>query len=489
VKRIALSLLCLAACAQPANTRVQPQRTLRFVTVADSLINASELSSAHWGVEVLDPARNRSLYSYNSSRHFIPASNTKLVVTSVAMGLLGPEHRYRTEFMATGVVGDSVPDRVIAIGSGDPTWSSRFYTDDLTVLNQLADSIWNQGVRAIGSELVIDASLFGPERVHSAWEVGDLPFTYATPTGAFAIGEGVIELVATPATHVGETATVQIVGPQSFPIRSNVRTDTAGSGANLNVDYQSWPDTLVVSGRVGLTRGDTSSFAAPNAVRFAADAFRDALQRKGIRVGSVRVVYDSLEAAALRQTPLRLLTRFESEPMHKIVAGIMQPSQNWIADQLVRTLGALHGGRGTWNRGIEVERRFLIDVVRLDSTSFSLRDASGLSAQNLLSPRATVLLLEYDRQARWGQLFRAAMPTPGLRGSTLSNRLPGLEGKVFAKTGTIANVASLSGYVITRSGRELTFSIMVNASGRSSAQVRRGIDRLITAIAEERDWE
>jgi D-alanyl-D-alanine carboxypeptidase/D-alanyl-D-alanine-endopeptidase (penicillin-binding protein 4) len=282
---------------------------------------------------------------------------------------------------------------------------------------------------------------------------------------------------------------VRIDGPATFPIRSNVRTDTAGAGTNLNVDYQGWPDTIVVSGRVGLNRPDTSSFAAPNAVRFAADAFRAALDRKGIRVGSVRVVYDSLEAVALRSTPTRPIARFESEPMSKIVAGIMQPSQNWIADQLVRTLGGLKRGRGTWNSGIEVERRFLIDVVRLDSTSFSLRDASGLSAQNLLSPRTTVLLLEYDRQAPWGQLYRAAMPTPGLRGSTLSNRLPGLEGKVFAKTGTIANVAALSGYVITRSGRELTFSIMVNASGRSSAQVRRGIDRLITALAEEPDWE
>jgi D-alanyl-D-alanine carboxypeptidase/D-alanyl-D-alanine-endopeptidase (penicillin-binding protein 4) len=132
-----------------------------------------------------------------------------------------------------------------------------------------------------------------------------------------------------------------------------------------------------------------------------------------------------------------------------------------------------------------VERRYLTDVVGLDSTSFFLRDASGLSAQNLLSPQALVRLLEYNRQAAWGPQYRVALPTPGLRGSTLSTRLQGLEGKVYAKTGTITNVASLSGYLTTRTGRELTFSIMVNASGRSSNQVRRGIDRLVAALAEQ----
>ncbi|MGH7460386.1 MAG: D-alanyl-D-alanine carboxypeptidase, partial [Longimicrobiales bacterium] len=146
-------------------------------------------------------------------------------------------------------------------------------------------------------------------------------------------------------------------------------------------------------------------------------------------------------------------------------------------------------GVGSWSAGLTAERRFLIDVITLDSTSFFLRDASGLSAQNLLSPQALVRLFEYNRQSPWAAQYRAGLPTPGLRGSTLSNRLEGLEGKVFAKTGTITNVASLSGYIVTRSGRELTFSIMVNASGRSSAQVRRGIDRLVMALAEQADWE
>ncbi len=458
--------------------------------MADSLIQISDLNSSHWGIEVFDPARNQSLYSYNAGRHFIPASNTKVVVTSVAMGLLGPDYRYRTDIAAVPVGTDGQMDRVVVVGRGDPTWSDRFYPSHLTVPDQLADSLWQKGVRSITSELVIDASFFGAERVNGTWEVGDLPYETGAPSSAFAIAEGVIDLEVTPGSRAGQPATVRVIGPAGlFPIRASVVTDSARGGANIDVEWQAFPDTIVVSGRIGWNAPDTTSIAAPNPTRFAAAVLADALIRKGIQVPRVRVVYDSTEAASLRVAATRPLASWTSEPLSAMIAGLLQPSQNWIAEQLVRTLGGLQRGRGTWQAGLDVERRFLTDVVRLDSTSFFLRDASGLSAQNLLSPQALVRLLEYNRQAPWAAQYRAALPTPGLRNSTLSNRLQGLEGKVFAKTGTIANVASLSGYVITRSGRELTFSIMVNASGRPSAQVRRGIDRLVVALAEERDWE
>jgi serine-type D-Ala-D-Ala carboxypeptidase/endopeptidase (penicillin-binding protein 4) len=474
-------LLALAACVRrPPETPVP--RRLDFAGVADSLIQASELNSALWGIEVFDQVRNQSVFSYNATRHFIPASNTKVVVTSVALGSHGPDYRYRTEIRAGGGA-DNGPERLVVVGSGDPTWSSRFYPTDFTVLEQLADSVLQKGIRGVTRELVIDASFFGAERINSTWEVGDLTGGGAAPGGAFVIGEGTLDLEVLPGERPGALATVRILGaPAIFPIKSVVLTDTTSSPANVNVDYQAWPDTIAVSGRVG--RQDTTTIAAPNATRYAAAVFAAVLQRKGVQIPLVRVVYDSAEAAELRIANSRPVTSWASEPMANIVAGILQPSQNWMAEQLLRTLGGLARGRGTWSNGLDVERRYLTDVVRLDSTSFFLRDASGLSAQNLLSPQALVRLLEYNRLSPWAQQYRLALPTPGLRGSTLSSRLEGLEGQVYAKTGTITNVGSLSGYLVTRAGRELTFSIMVNASGRSSNQVRRGIDRLVVALAE-----
>jgi D-alanyl-D-alanine carboxypeptidase/D-alanyl-D-alanine-endopeptidase (penicillin-binding protein 4) len=489
VNRIVPLVLMFCACAPRPTERPQPRRPV-FTAVADSLIHVSELRTALWGIEIFDPARNQSLFSHNAARHFIPASNAKLIVTSAALATLGPDYRFRTDILVTGQNDDGDPERVVVVGRGDPTWSSRFHATHTMVLEQLADSLWLQGIRGITRELVIDASFFGAERVNGTWEVGDLPYGVAAPSGAFVIAEGTVDLEIIPGGEPGDPATARALGPQHvFPVRSAVLTDTAQAQIRLSVDYQAWPDSIVVTGHVPAGRPDTLTVAAPDANRFAAATFADALKRKGILVPAVRIVYDSTEAAELRSRANRAVTTWLSEPMTAIVAGVLQPSQNWMAEQLMRALGGLQLGRGTWSAGLEAERNFLVHTVGLDSTSFFLRDASGLSAQNVISPQALVQLLEYDRRASWSAHYRAALPTPGLPNSTLANRLRGLEGKLFAKTGTITNVTTLSGYITTRSGRELLFAIMTNASGQPSSRVRRGIDRLVTALAEERDWE
>ena len=488
VKRIiGITILLATACAKAPPPRPIPPQPV-FTVVADSLIQMSDLNQAHWGIEVLDPERNVLLYSHDSNRHHIPASNTKLVVTTVAMGTLGPDFRYKTEIRASG--GDpSAPRRLIVVGRGDPTWSARFNRDDFAVLEQLADSLRAAGIQRADS-LIIDASYLGSERVNSTWEVGDLPFTSAPPIGSIALAEGEVQVVVNAGATVGAPATAAMLGlDRVFPMRVAVVTDTAGARANTDVSFEAWPDTVVVTGRVPLGRADTSRIAAPDANRFAAMVFAAILGRRGIATSLPRIVYDSAEAAVLRSDAQRVVATWESPPMSAIVAGILQPSQNWIAEQVVRTLGAEKRGRGNWSSGLDVERRYLIDVARIDSTAFFLRDASGLSAQNLLTPRAITQILEHVRNQPWGEVYRQGMPSPMLPKSTLSNRLQGYEGKIFAKTGTITNVASLSGYAITRSGKQLIFSIMVNSSGRPSAAVRRGIDRLAGVLVDQTDWK
>src|SRR5262245_12115973 len=271
VKRIVWISLALAACSKAPPARPIPPQPA-FTAVADSLIQMSDLNQAHWGIEVLDPERNVVLYSHDSNRHHIPASNTKLVVTTVAMGVLGPDYRYKTEIRASGN-DPGAPRRLIVVGRGDPTWSARFNRDDFAVLEQLADSLRAAGIQRADS-LIIDASYLGSERVNSTWEVGDLPFTSAPPIGSIAIAEGEVKLVVNAGATAGAPATGVMLGlDRVFPMRVSVVTDTAGARANTDVSFEAWPDTIVVTGRVPLGRADTSNIAAPDANRFAALVF------------------------------------------------------------------------------------------------------------------------------------------------------------------------------------------------------------------------
>jgi D-alanyl-D-alanine carboxypeptidase/D-alanyl-D-alanine-endopeptidase (penicillin-binding protein 4) len=229
--------------------------------------------------------------------------------------------------------------------------------------------------------------------------------------------------------------------------------------------------------------------AVTHPARFAARALEFALRTRGIRVdGDIRIVRDSAEAELLRQqlhADYRRITTITSPPLTEIVAAILRPSQNWMAEQLLKTLGAERRGIGGWSSGIDVERRYLIGTASLDSTTFFLRDASGLSAQNLLAPEGIVDLLAHARRQPWGQAWYEALPEPGLEEGTLESRLLPLRGRLRAKTGSITNVNTLSGYVTTNDGRQLIFSVMTNGSGVSAAAVRQGVDRIIEALAAE----
>ena len=175
-----------------------------------------------------------------------------------------------------------------------------------------------------------------------------------------------------------------------------------------------------------------------------------------------------------------------SPPLHEVVDAILGPSQNWMTEQLLRTMGAELGGGGTWREGLRVERRWLQGTAGVDSLDVLQRDGSGMSAQNLVTPRAMVKVLEQAARAPWFELYRKALPEPGEEDTTLESRLPELRGRVHAKTGTLTNVTTLSGYLVTDSGRTLVFSILTNGSGLPSNTVRGAIDRLVLEAA--RRW-
>jgi D-alanyl-D-alanine carboxypeptidase/D-alanyl-D-alanine-endopeptidase (penicillin-binding protein 4) len=475
----------LGACAS-APARPGAGRELSLREVIDSVTSTPPLDRTHWGIAIYDPARGEWRARLNAGRHFIPASNTKLVIGSAALALLGPVFRYRTAVHAVGRDADSAR-AVLVLGSGDPTWSKRFHKSDFTVVDSVAERLAALGIRRVTGGVVIDATRFSDPPAHGTWEVGDLPGTSAPPIGAFAIGEGLFGIVITPGAAPGYPAAVTPLGGAGLqPLIARIVTDTAGARERRVTDYLDRADAVHLTGTIALGRPDTIYLTVTDPAAYAGRALELALSRHGIEVqGGTRVLRDTREAAVM-DAAVRgdsAAVTVVSPPLREIVAAILQPSQNWIAEQLLKTLAAERRGRGSWDAGIEEEGRWRVEQAGVDSTAFFLRDASGLSAQNLLAPEAIVRLLEHNSRQPWAVDFRAALPAPGMRAGTLENRLAGYENRVRAKTGTITNVNSLSGYLGGR--RELIFSIMTNGSGVPAAAVRRGIDRIVQAAARE----
>jgi D-alanyl-D-alanine carboxypeptidase/D-alanyl-D-alanine-endopeptidase (penicillin-binding protein 4) len=158
-------------------------------------------------------------------------------------------------------------------------------------------------------------------------------------------------------------------------------------------------------------------------------------------------------------------------------------SQNLHAELYLRLLGRLEGEDGSIAQGARVVRQFLIGA-GIDPGDFLFFDGSGMSGEDLITPRAATTLLVYAAHQPWGELYRASLPVAGVDG-TLAGRFAGeLKGRVFAKTGTLAEVNALSGYLIAASGRTVVFSVLCNDRQPSGNAAREAMDRIVTAIAE-----
>ena len=474
-----------------------------------SVIEAAPLDQVHWGIYAVDGSDGRVLAEYQAARKFIPASNQKLLATAAALHFLGPGHRFQTAMLAAGELDGSgvLAGDLVLPGTGDPSLSARFWGDDRAPLTALADSLRRAGVREVTGALVVDASLWDSTSLVGSWMVEDLPSSTAASGGAFAVAEGITTITVVGGALPGEPAEVRWspLGEEDFVV-SRVETVPAGGGEGPRITVGFLPQSrrLVLEGTIPRGGRRVLEVATRDPVRQAAAALARAVEEAGIPLrGGWRVAWEPGETLAggcrsgeLAACGATLVAALSSPPLTEIARAVLGPSQNWIAEQLVRSLGTVPGPRGCcglealsgahagWEEGLALVEAFLVDTVGIDPLDLSLRDGSGLSVQNLITPRALVRLLDYARSAPWGDAFRSALAEPGEEDSTLENRLEGMEGRVFAKTGSLTHVASLSGYLLRRDGGTVIFAILSNGAGLPSATLRDAIDRLVVLLAQ-----
>jgi D-alanyl-D-alanine carboxypeptidase/D-alanyl-D-alanine-endopeptidase (penicillin-binding protein 4) len=473
-----------ALVAQSLSSRVQ--RTL----------DAPPYDRHLWGLAVVDE-RGKLVAGRNADRMFIPASNTKLVVAAVAAALLGPDFTVRTSVYPAGPVQDGVVQGdLVLYGRGDPTFSRRCYAVDTTAagacdadpmarLRALADTLKRRGIRTVAGDVVGDGSYFDDQIVHPGWETYDVNWWYAAPVSGLGFNDNSLDISYAPAPTLGAPALLA-VAPDFGEVRLENRTQTVAPALEETLDFFRVPatDDLYATGAVAQdSKASTQYFAVRDPSLFTARAFRRALEEAGIAVlgGTISTLDSTLYAPARRGPALAETT---SRPARDWIFPVLNTSQNWFAEMLLKQLGRHVKGEGSWRAGLEVERRFLIDSMGIDSTQFALSDGSGLASTNLVSPLAFTQLLRWMRTHPNYEAFAAALPLSGQRGSlrTRFTSTP-LSGRVRAKTGSIGRVNTLSGYVEQGNGRVLTFSVQANHHTLPGRQMIAQIDSVVVELA------
>ena len=464
---------CTAGCAGArASTAAAPSTPVAALRRAvDSLLADPKFRGAWLGVLVVDPVRGDTLYSHNAGRLFMPASNQKLLTGAVALTQLGPEFRFSTTLIADGTVeGGTVRGNLRFVGMGDPSVSDRMAGDAMQPLRRLADSLVARGITRVTGALVPGGDAFPDAPWGFGWSWDDLDFPYSAGVDDLYFNEGFAEVEVHAGAAAGAPVWVRVRPNGAFPrvrvLATTVARDpAAGRRARVRARQDSADAAaVVVEGEV--PAGDTSrvTITFRDQRRAFLEAVRTAFAERGITVeGGVDAAHPPPSPSAAYPEPAGIpLLSMVSPPLSEILVAFEKPSQNQIGEILLKSLGRARTGVGTADSGARVVHDQLL-AWGAPAGGFVVRDGSGLSRYDVVSPETIVKVLDAMRRGPHFRLFHDALPVAGVDG-TIRGRMRDTpaQANVHAKTGTLNMVRSLSGYVTTADGRPLLFSLLAN---------------------------
>ncbi len=455
-------LCALGACAAfVAVTPAPPVRAAawsaaqvaRLGPAIGSILQTQALRGALIGFFAIDTARGTVLYARNADSEFVPASTFKLLVGSAALDELGPNFSAITTLLSDEpATGSTLDGNLYLRGGGDAHLSDGD-------LDAAVTAVANLGVTHVTGSIVTDTSHDDAQRWAPGWSWDDLPYAYAPVVSALELNEGAVRVVVSPGTTVGSIAIARET-PQSgaFSLDNRITTGAADSKDTTDV-VRPWkaPRTIELVGSYPFgAKPEELDSSVPDPPSYAGDALLRAFNARGIRIDG---------GIASGKTPPGSVVFWShaSVTMPKLLTEFWCPSDNLMGELFLKELGVARSGEpGTIAGGRSVEERYL-RAIGVDAASVSIADGSGLSEYDRITPRDLVAILEADWHGPYRRIIVNALPLAGIRG-TLAHSFVGTpaQGRVYAKTGSLNHVRTLSGFVQTRTHGPVTFSLLVN---------------------------
>ena len=438
-----------------------------------------------WGVEVKSLDSGRVLYARNARTLLMPASNMKILTLAAAAETLGWEYRFKTALeTAAPIEGGVLRGDLIVRGGGDPTINARDHRD-VAVFDQWAAALKAAGITTIEGNVVGDDTSFDERRLGQGWSWDYLQDGYAASIGALEYDEDVATLSIRPGLQAGDAAALALPPGTGLGLVHHVTTGAAGSKTEIQVERPAGAAWLDVSGTIAVDApAATRDVAVANPTLYFTHALLQGLIARGIAVQGLPLELQRWEGR-ISTLPRRVLVETESPPLREIATTMMKVSQNLYAETLLKAVGAAKsGGVGSAAAGIAAARE-LFASWQIAPDTYVQVDGSGLSRYDYVTADMLVTLLSrLYRDPRHRDAFIAALPLAG-RDGTIASRLKHTraEGNATAKTGSISNARALSGYVRSRDGETLAFSILANSFTIPAATVNYIEDVAVERLA------
>jgi D-alanyl-D-alanine carboxypeptidase/D-alanyl-D-alanine-endopeptidase (penicillin-binding protein 4) len=461
----------------------------RLQSEIDKLNADDALKHGVWGFCVMTADSGKIIASNNPELSLMPASTMKIITTGAALGLLGEDFRYETRIEYDGTFEAStgtIKGNLYIRGCGDPTLGSSYFRskDSTSSFDSIPYWLKQKGVKYITGNIIADETCFDWNPVPDGWQWGDLGQYYGAGSCGLAYRDNRVTL------HFNSTRPDSVVlerivpFPQGVNYQSAVKAD--GKKDEAYVYGAPFGNLFRIEGTIPPQRKDFEVEASnPDPAFQCAVDLLNALVKNGIPVGKKAYTMRRLQLEGpVATAKASFLFSIRSPKLSDIVRQTNIHSDNTYAEQLCRTLGMLKGEAGTTEAGINVIRNYW-QSQGISLEGLNMTDGCGLSRSNLVTTQVEASILQKICSMKWYNTFDHSLPVAGREGSMTSLCKGTLaENNLHAKTGYINRARGYAGYVKTKSGKLLCFSLLANNYTCTAAEMKKKLEKILVAMAE-----
>ena len=444
---------------------------------AKFLLPFAELEKMGVDISVYAELEGEKVVSFRADVLMNPASVTKIFAAGLALHVLGADFACETRIFYRKTARNQ--HEIFVKGCGDPLLEGRD-------IGELARCVAEKGIKNISS-MALDLGPFSEEKMPPGYDQKDTASPYRAFISGFQVDYNRFGVRVKPASF-GKPPDVTISPESDYIVVENkavsVKKGQGGKrreGAQIRIAEKDGKLLVSVEGKVN--KAFEQGFAVFDPARFAMGVLMRALRSQGVLAEKDKVFLSTVPEDA------SLLCSHRSKPLSEMVKTMLKESQNQVAETLARLAAyALKKHPVGFGEGVEALSMFLKEVAHLDPHSFQIRNASGLYDSNRITAKATVRFLDFVLAHDEYRPLVAGLPVAG-RDGTLKSRLKKtpLEGKVFAKTGTLDNVRALAGFMQCGDKGLLRFAVFAQSKDAlQGAAVRKAIDGFLLSVFKER---
>ncbi|TAL79183.1 MAG: D-alanyl-D-alanine carboxypeptidase/D-alanyl-D-alanine-endopeptidase [Bacteroidetes bacterium] len=419
---------------------------------------------------------------YNSEKSLIPASIMKLVTSAAAIELLGPEYTFKTLIGYSGSLNKrsgKLKGDIVISGGGDPALGSQYFSDYYrNFMTNWVEEVRKVGIKKIAGRVITDDSYYDFQPVPGKWLWEDAGNYYGAGAYGLSVFDNTYEIHLKTSSDSSRPVIKAIVPSEYLPELTNflVTADSSGVGYVFAAPYsrKGW-----LAGTIPADQEDfvlKASVADPPLLL--ATIINDKLEAAGISISGTPTTV-RLEQKSLSREVFPI-TETISPPLADIIGVLNHESVNLFAEHLTKELGKKYKNSGSIASGIEVVTSFLQNA-GIKTDGMFMEDGSGLSPQNAINAGELVRLLNYmEIRGKYFPEYIASLPDAGKNG-TLKNYFtdPVFDSNLKAKSGSMTRVRSYAGYFTAKSGKKMTFSIIINNYTGPSKNIITGIEEII----------